>query len=72
MTSILIFTEDTVLMHNSAKGKTREEIVQQSKEFGIQMEKKSSEDKEGVCGNDICEPSLGESKKSCSQDCSAQ
>lgn len=38
---ILIFTEGTVLMHGSAKGKTREEIVQQSKEFGIQMEEKS-------------------------------
>ena len=32
---ILIFTEGTVLMQGSAKGKTREEIVQQSKEFGI-------------------------------------
>ena len=39
--TILIFTEGTVLMHGSAKGKTREEIVQQSKEFGIQMEEKS-------------------------------
>lgn len=39
--TILIFTEGTVLMHSSAKGKTREEIVQQSKEFGIQMEEKS-------------------------------
>lgn len=39
--TILIFTEGTVLMHGSAKGKIREEIVQQSKEFGIQMEEKS-------------------------------
>ena len=39
--TILIFTEGTVLMHGSAKGRTREEIVQQSKEFGIQMEEKS-------------------------------
>lgn len=38
--TILIFTEGTVLVHGSAKGKTREEIVQQSKKFGIQMEKK--------------------------------
>jgi hypothetical protein len=34
--TILIFTEGTVLMHGSAKGKTREQIVQQSKKFGIQ------------------------------------
>ena len=39
--TIFIFTEGTVLMHGSAKGRIREEIVQQSKEFGIQMEKKS-------------------------------
>ncbi len=39
--TILIFTEGTVLMHGSAKGRTREEIVQQNKEFGIQMEEKS-------------------------------
>ena len=39
--TILIFTEGTVLVHGSAKGKTREKVVQQSKEFGIQMEEKS-------------------------------
>lgn len=39
--TILIFTEGTVLMHGFAKGKTREVIVQQSKEFGILMEEKS-------------------------------
>ena len=33
--TILIFTEGTVLMHGSAKGKTREEIVQQSKKLRI-------------------------------------
>jgi len=33
--TILIFTEGTILMHGSAKGKTREEIVQQSKKFRI-------------------------------------
>jgi len=37
----LIFTEGTVLMHGTAKGKTHKEIVQQSKEFGIQMEEKT-------------------------------
>ncbi len=36
------------------------------------LEKKSSENKEGICGNDLCEPSLNESKQSCPQDCSAQ
>ena len=36
------------------------------------LEKKSSENKEGICGNDLCEPSLGESKQSCPKDCSAQ
>lgn len=35
---ILIFTEGTVLMHAAGKGKTREEIVTQSHDFGIQME----------------------------------
>ena len=38
---ILIFTEGTVLMHGSAKGKTRAEIVRQSKKFGIKMVLKS-------------------------------
>ncbi len=33
------------------------------------LEKKSSENKEGICGNDICEPSLDESKQSCPKDC---
>ncbi|KKP62058.1 MAG: hypothetical protein UR56_C0007G0041 [Candidatus Roizmanbacteria bacterium GW2011_GWC2_34_23] len=33
--TILIFTEGTVLMPGSAKGKIREEIVQQSKKFRI-------------------------------------
>ena len=33
--TILIFTEGTVLMHGSAKGKIREEVVQQSKKFRI-------------------------------------
>lgn len=44
---ILIFTEGTILMQGSARGKTREEIVAQSREFGIQMEEKvlSYEDK---------------------------
>ena len=27
---------------------------------------------EGICGNDLCEPSLGESKQSCPKDCSDQ
>ncbi|MEK7522161.1 MAG: hypothetical protein AAB569_01140, partial [Patescibacteria group bacterium] len=36
------------------------------------LEKKSSENKEGICGNDLCEPGLGESKQSCPKDCSAQ
>ena len=36
------------------------------------LEKKSSENKEGVCGNDICEPSLGENKQSCPKDCSGE
>ncbi|MEK9169215.1 MAG: hypothetical protein AAB788_00565 [Patescibacteria group bacterium] len=35
------------------------------------LEKKSSENKEGICGNDLCEPGLGESKQSCPKDCSA-
>lgn len=35
---ILIFTEGTVLMHGSAVDKTREDIVKESHEFGIQME----------------------------------
>src|SRR3990167_11442344 len=39
--NILIFTEGTVLMPSSAKGKTREEIVEDSKAFGIQMEERS-------------------------------
>lgn len=39
--TILIFTEGTVLMPGSAKGKTREEIVAQSKAFGVQMEEKN-------------------------------
>ena len=39
---------------------------------GGNLEKKSSENKEGICGNDLCEPSLNESKQSCPQDCSAQ
>ena len=34
------------------------------------LEKKSSENKEGICGNDLCEPSLGESKENCPKDCS--
>ncbi len=38
--TILIFTEGTILMHQSAKGKAREEIVQQSKMFGIQTVKR--------------------------------
>ncbi len=38
---ILVFTEGTVLVNSSSKGKTREEIVKQSKEFGVQMEEKS-------------------------------
>lgn len=44
---ILVFIEGTILMHASGKGKTREEIVQQSREFGIQMEERniSYEDK---------------------------
>ena len=36
------------------------------------LEKKPSENKEGICGNDICEPNLSESKQSCPKDCSAQ
>ncbi|MBI3888012.1 hypothetical protein HY310_03005 [Candidatus Microgenomates bacterium] len=38
---ILIFTEGTVLVHGSSIGKTREEIVAQSCEFGIQAEENS-------------------------------
>jgi len=34
--------------------------------------RKNLNEKQGVCGNDICEPGLGESRESCSQDCSAQ
>lgn len=36
------------------------------------LEKESFEGKRGICGNDLCEPGLGESKESCSKDCSAQ
>ena len=36
--TILIFTEGTVLMPGSAKGKIREEIVQQSKKFRIEAD----------------------------------
>lgn len=35
------------------------------------LKKKFFKNEEGICGNDLCEPNLGESKKSCSQDCSA-
>ena len=35
---ILVFTEGTILMHAAAQGKTREEIVKQSRDFGVQME----------------------------------
>lgn len=38
---ILIFTEGTILIHSAGKGLAREKIVQQSKDFGIQMEEKS-------------------------------
>jgi len=37
---ILVFIEGTVLVHGSAKGKSREEIMEQSSQFGIQMEGK--------------------------------
>ena len=39
--TVLIFTEGTVLVHASSTGKTREEIVRQSQEFGIQAEENS-------------------------------
>ncbi len=35
------------------------------------IEKESPKAKERVCGNDICEPGLGETKENCSKDCSA-
>ncbi len=39
------------------------------KESGIKKE--GYKIKEGICGNDMCEPGLGESKDNCSKDCSA-
>jgi hypothetical protein len=38
---ILIFTEGTIIMHKSAKGLSREEIVEQSRLEGIQREEAS-------------------------------
>ncbi|MEK7597986.1 MAG: WD40 repeat domain-containing protein [Patescibacteria group bacterium] len=35
------------------------------------IQKEYPKGKEGVCGNDLCEPGLGESKQSCPKDCSA-
>lgn len=32
---------------------------------------KQEQSREGVCGNDLCEPDLGETKASCPKDCSA-
>ncbi len=34
-------------------------------------EDQKGQSKQSICGNDICEPGLGESKESCPQDCSA-
>ena len=43
------------------------------KEFQIDKgtKDKSFSEKQGVCGNDLCEPDLGESKEKCPKDCSA-
>lgn len=43
---------------------------------GLENRQEKTEDQEGqskqsVCGNDLCEPGLGETKESCAQDCSA-
>ncbi len=38
---IMVFTEGTVLMHKSAEGKDREQIVEQSRREGIQREESS-------------------------------
>ena len=36
-----------------------------------QQPEEGSSVKQGVCGNDLCEPGLGESKENCAKDCSA-
>ena len=37
-----------------------------------QRQEESPGGKQAICGNDICEPGLGESKENCPKDCSAQ
>lgn len=41
-------------------------LIQEKGDLNKQQEKQ-----QGVCGNDLCEPGLGETKESCSKDCSA-
>lgn len=36
---ILVFTEGTILMHKGAEGLSRQEIVEQSRGYGIQTDK---------------------------------